>query len=1004
MPILFTSILYQSEGRVSVMTQVGATTILAWCGEGGRLRLAAVHPLAPGEVMSSEPFDSGQGSDGPPALATLDDQAYLAWKASGSDTIYLARIEVTFPYPDYPAVSGLGEREPVANGAAGPVSLIALPDRLIVGSVGAEGYPTFATVVPADRCPPDPLGPMGAVPEGRDSACELRRIGASEADAITSGIAWEVAGVVPYRENLLLVGPGWYSLYLTLKEGQPDVWSAGDSSEWEAIAGHENLLDEVADPPATPATSWYGIGLSDEDALSAQATALAAINVSGLRDRYNALADTEYASRLGDADFAAAWDALEQLHGFITRAAEAGDRVVHRRRIPAVASEPLPAVGAVSYSVPTANEAARLAPERLGVLRKCMDSHGVAPNALDNDWPFNLLSQRAVAFASGRIAREGDAVVHDYDPTELERCHRIAAEVTARLARLPIRDMDLTEPFESFCLPVNRADPVGEDLDEAAVRAAFRGTLHPWALVRIQPIETCDVRDVEDEVSFHGHRRQQVAQHDEGWTELTSWLADQPDLRGAWYVSVDGAIEGVDAVRLIVARTAAGSLTGSATTGRAYGITHAYTPERIAQELAKAERESDGNWRDGDGRIVARASLRAFEPAELDAWAEATRADVRPMRTRNRGPRWRARFRALVARRELVLTPSWATVQRCLSGGRFSPNVDSETRQPFFAWNSFGEMDATGDRHYRLPAEEVQARADWLTGLDPIWLRQRYHDLRATDYANQRSEADWQATWATFEAVRVFYTEAARAGWDIVVAVTGRSDEDLVREAEQAQPSETPVPKPKKKAGSKVGPVTDCESADKFLRPLLEAMETYGLDEAGNDWPHNGISHRAVRYACGQVAQPDREVTHRHDPAELKRCQRLAKEAAEWLRGYAPDHDQGGPYRAFFVVANIGDEVPREFTEEYVRERLFGGTICPRNRVYLRPIEEMQCDTAVAGPFLRWFKEQPGMHGHASIQIGNADDDESGVVCPLLAVALTDQGSVVGVCGYAIWA
>src|SRR5438309_10481528 len=43
---------------------------------------------------------------------------------------------------------------------------------------------------------------------------------------------------------------------------------------------------------------------------------------------------------------------------------------------------------------------------------------------------FNLLSQRTVAYGSGRLARADEVVIHDYDPAELERCQAVAAEVT----------------------------------------------------------------------------------------------------------------------------------------------------------------------------------------------------------------------------------------------------------------------------------------------------------------------------------------------------------------------------------------------------------------------------------------------------------------------------------------------------------------------------------------------------------------------------------------------
>jgi hypothetical protein len=48
-----------------------------------------------------------------------------------------------------------------------------------------------------------------------------------------------------------------------------------------------------------------------------------------------------------------------------------------------------------------------------------------------------------------------------------------------------------------------------------------------------------------------------------------------------------------------------------------------------------------------------------------------------------------------------------------------------------------------------------------------------------------------------------------------------------------------------------------------------------------------------------------------------------------------------------------------------------------------------------------WFTTRPELHGPAFVLIGTDFEDRS-VYHPLLLAALTDRGSLVGVCGYCV--
>lgn len=632
-----------------------------------------------------------------------------------------------------------------------------------------------------------------------------------------------------------------------------------------------------------------------------------------------------------------------------------------------------------------------LDPNGLGILAQATDSFGVKPNAPTNEWPFNVLSQKAVRSDSGRITREGDPVVHDYDPAELERCHRIAAEVTARLAQLPVKTINLGE-FQPFCLPVNRDDAVAPDLTPDVVRAAFRGTLHPWCNIVIQPIRTCEVRSISDEASYYGFRREDVRKYKTIWTDLTKWLEKQKELVHAWYVSVEGGIfNGCKAVRLVVGRTKAGSLTGAATVGHGSGVTVAMTPAQLYETMTAHERL--GGWskwvEPNSGRVVPRLIMRTFDPQMLDTWLEATGNAAGKLKTKEQAPFWQAEFRKLTPERTLTLSTAWGALHRCLGNGRLPQDINGP--QAFF-WMPLGDQPKNGEWRYLLRPAEARTVSNRLNTLDAGWLKERYDALRATDYAPHMSDADFTATLDAFEVVKELYQQAADRS-AVVIEFILRTDKE--REAEAA----VPTPKKKPKAG-------ECEVENDMLAPLLACMDNYSVDDGGGEWPHNDLSPEIVRYGCGRIAREGQVIEHNHDAAELARCRTLATEAENLLKPLVPPHDAGGPYLAFFSTANVGDSVPTAFTEGFIRNDLFRGTISPEVGIRIGPLTAeaiWYAGEPNVTAFVDWIRAQPGLHGHAFISIG-LNEDTGGACHPRLALALTDKGSVVGVCGYVIWA
>lgn len=151
--------------------------------------------------------------------------------------------------------------------------------------------------------------------------------------------------------------------------------------------------------------------------------------------------------------------------------------------------------------------------------------------------------------------------------------------------------------------------------------------------------------------------------------------------------------------------------------------------------------------------------------------------------------------------------------------------------------------------------------------------------------------------------------------------------------------------------GCAATPVGAAASASPFRECLVNYMDDATPDDA--DWgTQNVLSKRAVTYACGRLGvDAAAGAAHRHDPAELARCRRLAAELGALL----PDVDVGMgdesdhalvPLYACALLEGPGDDggggepaLPpgHGFDEAFVRARLFGGALDPRYPLRLRP-------------------------------------------------------------------
>lgn len=169
------------------------------------------------------------------------------------------------------------------------------------------------------------------------------------------------------------------------------------------------------------------------------------------------------------------------------------------------------------------------------------------------EWPANLLSLKTVAFGSGRVAREGDSVIHDVDPAELELCRRLAGEAVSLLAGKVDGGLG-TEgdlPFDPFWIAANRGEAAAK-IDEALIRARFGGTIYPAARVDIQPLAEgaewwSDVLMCAEETADVQAMRSDDEDEDPApffeafvsvWRDMVNWFRERPEFVDAAFVAI----------------------------------------------------------------------------------------------------------------------------------------------------------------------------------------------------------------------------------------------------------------------------------------------------------------------------------------------------------------------------------------------------------------------------------------------------------------------------------
>jgi hypothetical protein len=222
-------------------------------------------------------------------------------------------------------------------------------------------------------------------------------------------------------------------------------------------------------------------------------------------------------------------------------------------------------------------------------------------------------------------------------------------------------------------------------------------------------------------------------------------------------------------------------------------------------------------------------------------------------------------------------------------------------------------------------------------------------------------------------------------------------------------------------------PVRSCKPDPQRLSVLAECLTGCDFQNTGGEWPGHFFSTRTVAYSCGVLAQEGDAVVHAHDADELKRCRRLANEAADIMKGvYIGMSDESDHMLSpFCIPAMIGDPVPRKLTEEVFLAAM-RGTVYPKAVLKIEPFkrtsdwwkrvgtlhpdyhivpDQMPDEPERVAKWKRlfqWFRTHPELHSPVYIGFKELDQPFTSVY-PMFFLALTDAGSLVGLVTFVVW-
>lgn len=210
----------------------------------------------------------------------------------------------------------------------------------------------------------------------------------------------------------------------------------------------------------------------------------------------------------------------------------------------------------------------RIDPARLALFRECMETYGQDHLDPTGEWPWNVLSKKAIAYSCGAISRAGAGVEHCHQPEELERCRRLSGAATRIMAGIDVgMGNEGSCEFSPFYVAANVGGKAPRKLTEAVIRGAFGGTIYPAAQIVIEPLRE---RGQWWDSVLHWYGDNDDPEADlRPWRELIRWFHSRDELLAPSFVMIGersgkagGEQPGSVFPRLAVGGTPAGSLVG----------------------------------------------------------------------------------------------------------------------------------------------------------------------------------------------------------------------------------------------------------------------------------------------------------------------------------------------------------------------------------------------------------------------------------------------------------
>jgi hypothetical protein len=223
--------------------------------------------------------------------------------------------------------------------------------------------------------------------------------------------------------------------------------------------------------------------------------------------------------------------------------------------------------------------------------------------------------------------------------------------------------------------------------------------------------------------------------------------------------------------------------------------------------------------------------------------------------------------------------------------------------------------------------------------------------------------------------------------------------------------------------------VSSCKRDPRRLGVLAECRKSSGPTDNAEEWPSQFLSTGTIAFSCGMLARQGDGALHAHDAEELKRCRRLAAEAAAIMTGVliGGNDESDHTLDAFWVPANVGDPVPKRITEAAFRKAM-RGTVYPGAQLTIEPFKKTSDwwkRVSVLHPdydvvpedfpnepervakwnrLLLWFCNHADLHSPVYIGFKEPTQGEfHATVFPKLFVALTASGSLVGLATCVVW-